>query len=119
MNKELLLKVNDWVQQENVKLQTGDEPSEWRQRTWACATTCCFAGKVVLEAGGVFVNITTGTPISGGSTASCLLNGKVDSIRRIAVRILDITMAQGDILFSADNGAEDINRIVHDLVDSQ
>ena len=48
MNKEMLLKVNDWVQTESKK----GFDREWKQYTWACQTSCCFAGKVVLEAGG-------------------------------------------------------------------
>lgn len=106
MNKELLLKVNDWVQAETKK----GKLSEWNQQTWACKTACCFAGKVVLEAGGQFVfNVNDSTP-------NYIYNGVQRSIQNTAQEILGLDTTSRDTLFAVFMDASEINNYVQTLV---
>lgn len=103
MNKELLLKINDWVQAETKK----GKLSEWNRQTQACKTACCFAGKVVSEAGGQFVY---------DSTYFCRYNGVQRSIPDTAQEILGLAMASRDTLFAPFMDASEINNYVQALV---
>lgn len=109
VNKELLLKVNDWVQAEDAKFGKGKE-SEWDQTSWACGTACCFAGKVVLEAGGTFI---FGDYLHANR---CVLNGYEDRIEDAAIALLGIGDDDAEDLFSGGSDAYDIDRKVRRIV---
>lgn len=109
VNTELLIKVNDWVQAENAKRSRGDD-SEWNQESWACGTSCCFAGKVVLEAGGKFIFD------NSLRARRCVLNGRNDTIAYAAAHILDIDVKDAEGLFSGGNDASDIDRYVQSIM---
>jgi hypothetical protein len=109
MNKELLLKVNAWVQAEDAKRRNG-EKSEWDQETWACKTACCFAGKAVLESGGCFV-------FKGPrKEVRCVLNGDEQNIAFAAKQILGINWKDATKLFSGGRKAADIDAAVREII---
>lgn len=115
-----LLELKGWLYGEHLKKQAG-LPSEWDQAMWgrdtACGTTCCIAGKVVLEAGGVFINKIT---MPNGTTRydeALMPDGSEVSIGAKARELLKLSEQQSGMLFAGANSYEQAVAIIDAIID--
>jgi len=127
-NKQRLIDLATWAAGEHAKKELG-LPSEWDQGHWlkrdrdlSCGTTCCIAGKVALDDGGV--------PDGGwhswedthdGDVSGVLRfpDGQLDSASGHARRALGLTFHQADRLFDGDNGLTDVLAVIGALLNGR
>jgi hypothetical protein len=84
-----------------------EHPNEWYQGTWRCQTACCFAGHVVVSAGGLKwaapdgseVNVPAGTMF----------------VSDLAQQLLGLSPAESWTLFRASNKIRDIRAAINRL----
>lgn len=114
-----LLTLKGWLYGEYLKQQAG-LPSEWDQSTWglqtSCGTSCCAAGKVVLDAGGKFVNGTVREDGSVSFYAARMSDGEEVHIENKAADLLGLTGMQASYLFAGSNGYEQMKRMIDQII---
>lgn len=123
----LLRKVVEWVEEQE---QLDEDDRSWLQNTWArrypseteneCGTAFCVAGKVVNDAGFVFLwgydpkDPDTEEDLVAQGFATYCFNSKTNQImfiRDAAAELLGIDSYDADQLFAYYNDAADIRRI--------
>lgn len=96
-----------------------EHPKEWKQDTWRCGTTACFAGHAAMLDGGMWA--------SSGSSALVARPDDLPSriytfggmdlvpVEDRAQRVLGLTDEQAFDLFRGSNSLNDLRRIVAEL----
>lgn len=99
-----------WATAEDQKRRAG-KPSEWDQGRWAnwCGTTCCIAGKVLLEDGA--------TPVLSGIGGDLVFSFTLPNGSRVdpgsyGRSALGLDYDQATVLFHADNDLDDLTTII-------
>lgn len=91
----------DWAAAEDAKGLYG----EWDQTVYICNSTCCVAGKTVLEEGGTYASMGLVTRPGGARVF-------VDTW---ASQILGLNSSEAGALFHGSNTVDDLRRIVADI----
>lgn len=115
-----LLGLKGWLYGEYLKKDAG-LASEWDQAMWGrettCGTTCCIAGKIVLDAGGVFVGGTQVDP-NRRNFFDARMPGEVDSvnIELKAAELLGLTVQEHTVLFLGSNTYETAVAVIDAII---
>lgn len=116
-----LLTLKGWLYGEHLK-QLAGLPSEWNQGVWAnvqpCGTSCCIAGKTVIEAGGKLVTADGIAAVGVGNVEWVLMPGESHPtyISQAAQELLGLDGDQRGALFSGSNTYEHASAIIDAII---